>query len=138
MGKEKIFRPVFPAYGQAETRQSLTGASTGTTITRSGVTTIALTTGDSTSAALGFSMADPEVVGMEKTVMIYVTGASTQDITIQTGSNLYGTTGMTVTIDSTATATQGRPQVLKFLGMSTAVWALTNYPSTSAIVTFGT
>ena len=138
MGRDKLQRPILPTYGNSQVFQSLTGDSTGTTISREGITTIALTTGEGTAANLSFSVADPEVVGMSKTVLVYVTGASTKDVTLQTGANLYGTTGMTVTLNSTAVADVGRPQVLSLVGMSTAVWALLNYDSTSAIVTFGT
>ncbi len=65
-------------------------------------------------------------------------GASTKDVTLQTGANLYGTTGMTIIMNSTKVADVGRPQVVNLVGVSTTAWALLNYDSTSAIVTFGT
>lgn len=118
--------------------QALTGDSTGTAVTGYGVTTIALTTGEGTAANLNFAVSDPLEIGAEKTVFLYVTGASTKNVTLQTGANLYGTTGMTIIANSSAVADVGRPQVFSLLGVGSTQWALLNYDSTSAIVTFGT
>ena len=138
MAVQKNWHRVVDKAGEYTAFQSLTGDSTGTEITGYGATTITLTTGEGTAANLNFGVADPLEVGAHKTILLYVEGASTKDITLQTNANLYGTTGMTIIANSTAVATQGRPQVVDLLGVGSTQWALLNYPSTSAIVTFGT
>lgn len=138
MAVQKNWHRVVDKAGQYTALQSLTGDSTGTDIAGYGATLITLTTGEGTAANLNFGVADPLENGAHKTILLYVAGASTKNMTLQTGANLYGTTGMTIIANSTKIATLGRPQVIDLLAVGSTQWALLNYPSTSAIVTFGT
>jgi hypothetical protein len=138
MAVQKNWHRVIDKAGKYDTFQALTGDSTGTALTGYGVTTITVTTGEGTAANLAYALSVPLEVGARKTVLLSVPGASTKDVTLQTGANLYGSTGMTVIANSTKVADQGKPQVLEFLGVTSTSWALVNYNSTSPIVTFGT
>lgn len=131
MGKDKLHRPVFPAYGEAVAVQALTGASTGTAINNVGLTTIVVTTGEGTAANLTYSLSDP-FKGATK--MIVVDTNSTKEVTISPTADLWGSTNQSITVSTGVTP----PKVLQLVGGSSSAWILISSNSTTPDFTMST
>jgi hypothetical protein len=120
MGFEKGQRPFFPRYGTRSHVQTLTGASTGTTVTNYGVTTIA-STGNGTADDLIYSIAEP-YQGARKTII--VDNGSTKLVDVRTSSSLTLFFGSTKNAVRFTTGSTGLPVSVDLVGISSAVWAV--------------
>ena len=106
--------------------QTLTGASTGTTITNYGITTIAVTTAAAgTAANLVFTLAAP-VAGVEK--IIAVRTPTTKEVQVRTPSsaaahNFFGST-FNALLWSTQGASTNKQCIARLHGVSTSQWVV--------------
>lgn len=103
---------------------SLTGASAvGTTaVTNRGVTFI---TSTGTGAGWTLPLSAPGRKGIEKTVFVFLSGASTVPVTVRTASSsqvFFGSTKNSVTTTTGAGSTQ--PMVVSFVSKTSAQWAI--------------
>lgn len=125
-------RPIFVNGGIREKVQTLTGASTATTITNQGITTIVVTTGEGTAANLIYNLAAPAFAGQLKTIFTDLN--STKEITVRTASSaqpFFGSTknGLTFSTGSDPGA------FATFKAISTSQWALLSYGKPGATST---
>jgi hypothetical protein len=140
MGFEKIKRPILAPgglqitggstftgavsadAGVTEAVQSLTGASTGTTLTRYGYTfiTVASATESATAGQYRFRLPTP-IAGARKTISVdNATTRLIQVVAATSGATFYGTTFNA--LQFTTGSTQGR--VVELIGQNSTTWAV--------------
>lgn len=134
MGSQVIKRPVYVVGGVREKLQTLTGASTGTTISNEGVTRITVAAGSEsvTAATYVYTLESPVLTGTHK--WIICDNNSTRLIQVRTPTStevIYGTTKNAVQWSTGSTAPA--PYV-ELLSLSTTQWAVLNIGSTSIAV----
>ena len=128
MGYTKARRPNLRDYTRVQT---LTGASTGTAITKDGFTFITVTTGEGTAANLTYTMDSPVYAGIRKTIIADLN--STKEVTIRTASSagtFYGTTKNSITF---ATASTKPATVAELVSYSSVRWAVVSLGAPLAV-----
>lgn len=120
MSFRKIRRPVLAAGGFSDVAatQSLTAASTGTTITNKGLTTIA----SGTAASKVFKLAKPDRVGARKTIIAI--SATTGDVVVLAGPSTATTFSGTTLGRLTFSTGAGRYRSVDLVGASTSAWLI--------------
>jgi hypothetical protein len=121
--------------GNYEKVQALTGASTGTAVVPYGFTTITVTTGEGTAAAvLTYKLDPPGVPGARKLIAVDLN--STKAATVAPKSTTYTFFGSTrqnlVFADS---STSAYPAFVELIGTSATKWAIMNLSSTGVTLT---
>ncbi len=146
MGFEKTKRPLLAPggkwtvgnatanAGQISNFQALTGGSTGTIVTNEGVTRILVGSTEGTaSGILPFRLANP-IPGVLKTIIVDSNSTKIIHVRTQTsttGFNFYGSTKNALVWTTGGT---GPPPSIDLIGVSTSVWAVKTYVSTSTAI----
>lgn len=127
---------VMSGAGVTDTVQSLTGASTGTTITNYGITLInVVSSTESTSAAasIGFTMAGVSA-GVQKTLVVSPQSTEAVAVSLAAGDNLLGmSTKQTILYFTTSASTgESAAKTVHLVGLTTKYWGLGSLPATTA------
>jgi hypothetical protein len=131
MGSQVIKRPVYMIGGVREKIQTLTGASTGTTIHNEGVTVLTVAAGSEsvTAASYVYTLESPVLPGVHKWILC--SNASTRIIQVRTPTStevIYATTANAV---QWSTGSTDAAPMVELLSLSTTQWAVLNIGTTS-------
>ena len=134
MSYAKTFQPVLHNAGSAQPVQALTGASTGTTITREGITTITVTTGEGTAANLVYTLEAP-TKGIKKIVAADLNSTKLVSIRTQTSAaTFYGSTKNSFAFTTGSTYA---PSGFTLYGLSATQWLITSLETPQVTSTAG-